>query len=154
MNKIGKFSVVAAAAAATILATGSSAYAGTDASSSVAGSWSRFISYGDKFENCDTGEDGLISYVAYEYVRIDGSLQTGSHYNPGSNGDCSQWDHNFGEGVPSGSAPAWTSLPGLRTPATGGGPESRSATAAGRCLGGGRSPAGPGQSRRSGPGRR
>ncbi|WP_406070447.1 hypothetical protein [Micromonospora sp. NBC_01638] len=96
MNKVGKLSVVAAAAAATILVTGSSAYA--DASSSVAGSWSRFISYGDKFENCDTAEDGLISYVAYEYVRIDGSLQTGSHYNPGSNGDCSQWDHNFGEG--------------------------------------------------------
>ena len=98
MRTIGKLSVVAAAATATILATGTSAYAGTDAVSEVRGSSSRFISYGDKFENCDTEPDGLIAYVAFEYVRIDGSLQTGSHYNPGSSGDCTQWNHNFGEG--------------------------------------------------------
>lgn len=98
MIKIGKIGTVVAAVMAMILVTGNSAHAGTDATSSIPGSWSRFISYGDKFENCDTAEDLLISYVAYQYVRIDGSLQVGSHYNPGSNGDCSVWDHDFGEG--------------------------------------------------------
>jgi len=98
MTGLRKAGVIAVAATAMILATGSSAYAGTDATSSVAGSWSRFISVGDKFENCDTEADWLASYVEYQYVRKDGSLQTGSHYNPGNNGDCYIWDHDFGEG--------------------------------------------------------
>ncbi|MEV8440797.1 hypothetical protein AB0425_25760 [Actinosynnema sp. NPDC051121] len=90
--------MVTAATAVLGLATATGAQAGTDAVSTVTGSWSRFISYGDKFENCDTEGDWMTSYVDFQYIRIDGSLQTGTHYNPGNNGDCFQWDHDFGEG--------------------------------------------------------
>ncbi|MGW5852767.1 hypothetical protein ACWFQ8_33515 [Streptomyces sp. NPDC055254] len=85
---------------ALVLAAAPSASAGTDATSSITGSWSRFISGGDHFENCDTDDDGLTSYIQFRYTRIDGSLQNGSHYNPGSAGDCTTWNHNFGEGRP------------------------------------------------------
>lgn len=98
IRRLARAGLVAATATMLVMATGTSASAGTDATSSTKGSWSRFISYGDKFENCDTAQDWLTSYVAYQYVRKDGSLQTGEHYNPGGHGDCWTWDHDFGEG--------------------------------------------------------
>ncbi|MEV8440796.1 hypothetical protein AB0425_25755 [Actinosynnema sp. NPDC051121] len=72
--------------------------AGTDAVSQVTGSKATFISYGDKFRVCDTSWDGWNAYVDYQYVRIDGSLQTGSHFVTTGDGTCGTWDHNFGEG--------------------------------------------------------
>jgi hypothetical protein len=66
--------------------------------SSTEGSYARFIRAGDKFEACDLQFDAMLSYVQYQYVRINGSLQTGTHYVPGDAGDCLTWDHNFGEG--------------------------------------------------------
>lgn len=98
MRSLRRALIVGAAATAVLLGVSSAAQAGTDATSTTTGSWSRFISYGDKFENCDTFNDFMISYVQYQYIRIDGTLQTGSHYNPGNNGDCFAWDHDFGEG--------------------------------------------------------
>lgn len=98
MKNVKRALFVTGAAAAVLIGASTGAYAGADGVSSVTGSWSRFISYGDKFENCDTADDWMTSYVEYQYVRIDGSLQTGTHRNPGNSGDCFSWDHNFGEG--------------------------------------------------------
>lgn len=65
--------------------------------SEIEGSYARFIRLGDKFEACDTQYDFQLAYVQYQYVRIDGSVQTGKHYVPSDAGDCQTWDHNFGE---------------------------------------------------------
>lgn len=98
MRNLSRTALVGVAAVLTVAAAAAPASAGTDATSSVTGSWTRFISYGDKFENCDTSPDGYLSYMDFEYVRKDGSVQHGTHYNPGNNGDCATWNHNFGEG--------------------------------------------------------
>lgn len=92
--------MVGGAAIATLLGSSTAAYAGRDAKSTIEGSYTEFISKGDKFYNCDTDFDLFQSYVEYTYIRKDGSLQRGQHYNPGDRGDCATWAHNFGEGRP------------------------------------------------------
>jgi hypothetical protein len=98
MKLRNKAFAVVATAAAMVVGFATTASAGTNATSSTNGSFARFIHKGEKFESCDTASDGGTSYVQYEYVRVNGTLQKGEHRNPGSEGDCFTWDHNFGEG--------------------------------------------------------
>ncbi|MFJ9742707.1 hypothetical protein [Streptomyces sp. NPDC101166] len=74
------------------------AFAGQDALSSTHGASAHFINVGDKFEVCDLAFDGNTAKVEYEYVRKDGTLQKGSHSATVDSGNCSMFDHDFGEG--------------------------------------------------------
>jgi hypothetical protein len=60
--------------------------------------YAEFHSDGDYFYLCDTSFDFLEVYLNYRYVKVDGTLQTGTHRNLGDFGDCMYFDHNFGEG--------------------------------------------------------
>jgi hypothetical protein len=90
--------IICAASLTLVLGAATAAYAGTNGGSSTPGSLATFFHDGDRFEICDTAGDTLLAYMDYQYVRLDGSLQTGTHYNPGSAGECTDYDHNFGEG--------------------------------------------------------
>jgi hypothetical protein len=99
MKLLGRITVVLAAGLAVLLGTSAAAHADTkDVISSISGAWGRFNSYGDSFDVCDTEADFVLAYLEFRYIRIDGSLQTGTHYVPGDAGDCENFDHNFGEG--------------------------------------------------------
>ncbi|TYK52602.1 hypothetical protein [Actinomadura decatromicini] len=100
MKKYGKALSVGAVAVAVLLGSSTAAYAGRDAKSTIEGSYTEFHSNGDKFYNCDTDYDLFTAYVDYSYIRKDGSVQKGKHYNPGGRGDCATFDHDFGEGRP------------------------------------------------------
>jgi hypothetical protein len=60
--------------------------------------YAEFHSDGDYFYLCDTSFDFLEVYLEYRYIKVNGTLQTGTHRNPGSFGDCLYFTHDFGEG--------------------------------------------------------
>jgi hypothetical protein len=90
--------IVGVTAMTAVAGSATAARAGKDAESTIEGSYTHFISVGDKFYNCDTDYDFFQSYVEYVYIRKDGSVQRGQHFNAGNEGDCATWDHDFGEG--------------------------------------------------------
>lgn len=90
---------IGAAIITTILATGSPAYAGTDASVSVFGSSAKFISYGDSIKVCDTSADGFYAYAVYSYYNTAGDPVTAEHVITTGNGTCYTWRHNWPEGT-------------------------------------------------------
>ncbi|WP_434452002.1 hypothetical protein [Lentzea sp. E54] len=57
-----------------------------------------FKSYGDSFTVTKKSNyhDG-VPYVEYEYIKINGQLQTGVHYGSAEVGVRVKFDHNFGE---------------------------------------------------------
>ncbi|MFI1955662.1 hypothetical protein ACH437_28140 [Streptomyces xinghaiensis] len=94
---------IAGGAAVMVLGSASTAAAGTDAVAETRGgeAWVKFISYGDKFKVCDqypNGLDGFSVYVEYNYIRKDGTTQSGRHNVGTGAGTCATFDHNFGEG--------------------------------------------------------
>ncbi|MGW2296795.1 hypothetical protein [Streptomyces violaceorubidus] len=89
-----------AVGAALLLAAPTTAHAGTDENASVFGALVFFRHDGDSFRVCDTLDDAWNVYARYEYIRIDGSIQTGRHYVSSGRGTCKDFDHNFGEGRP------------------------------------------------------
>jgi hypothetical protein len=97
MKAIKRLLVIGAAGVTMALGTATGAYAGVDAVSSMTGSWAKFFHSADSFRVCDTSWDGWNAYVDYEYVRIDGSLQTGAHFVTTGDGTCKDFGHNFGE---------------------------------------------------------
>lgn len=98
MRALRRAAVVLAAAMALLVGHATSAAAGISATSVTIGGYAVFQDYGDKFIVCDKVEDGWSVYVEYTYIRIDGSEQSGTHYNSNGYNTCFMFDHDFGEG--------------------------------------------------------
>ncbi|MFG1955422.1 hypothetical protein [Micromonospora sp. NPDC048830] len=58
----------------------------------------KFVSYGDRFELTKRSSYGNRPYLEYKYIRIDGTVQEGTHWGVSSIGTTVPFDHNFGEG--------------------------------------------------------
>ncbi|MCI4066003.1 hypothetical protein MRQ36_27020 [Micromonospora sp. R77] len=58
----------------------------------------KFISYGDSFQLTKRSSYGGRPYLEYKYIRIDGTVQEGTHWGLSDVGKPVSWDHNFGEG--------------------------------------------------------
>jgi hypothetical protein len=98
VNYLTRSLVIGAIGAASALTLTTTAHAGQAATSQMTGSRVTFNPNGDKFTVCDTSWDGWIPYVKYEYIRVNGTLQTGEHYVNTGDGTCGTFGHGFTAG--------------------------------------------------------